>query len=292
MEKKTVSLQKHEVLEYTLTTGFSEKEIKNILKIYLEILNDKNMIDFESFCNKTGYPTSSELVRRIFTVMDSNKDDQLNFDELLYSLDSTINGDLLDKIKFMYHICGKGGPNITNKDLIELINDIKNTFPTVIIPKEVLENMIQNCFDAKRSISFDLGRAKNLNYGTQYRENNVNQDSKDLSKPPKTDYENAFVPEEDEDFIDDTKPNYKFFEKNVQKLPEKNGTNITHLGNPDNTNLYVKTPDNQLRETMDEDSTEKINMSKKNIRQPCISSDDFVELIFSSADQLGYKDKT
>jgi len=59
-----------------------------------------------------------------------------------YSLDSTINGDLLDKIKFMYHICGKGEPSITNKNLIALITDIKNTFPTVIIPQDVLENMI------------------------------------------------------------------------------------------------------------------------------------------------------
>jgi hypothetical protein len=101
-------------------------------------------------------------MQQIFKIFDTNRDNYLNFRELLYSLDSAHNRDIMNKIKLMFQIFSTKKPEIAPQNLATIFDDLTTMFPTVIIPSQVKKKMVAECFWQKSVGSGDLDTSNNI----------------------------------------------------------------------------------------------------------------------------------
>lgn len=118
--------------------------------------NSNSMVSYAAFCHQLGQSTTPELMQQIFKIFDTNQDDYLNFRELLYSLDSAHNRDIMNKIKLMFQIFSIKKTEIEPKNLRTIFDDLTTMFPTVIIPNQIKKKMVAECYSQKSARSNDL----------------------------------------------------------------------------------------------------------------------------------------
>lgn len=118
--------------------------------------NSNSKVSYTAFCHQLGQKTTPNLMRQIFQIFDINEDNFLNFRELLYSLDSATNGDMMNRIKLMFQIFSAKKPEIAPKSFETIFDDIMTMFPTIKIPKDMRNKMIEECYTVNSVSENDL----------------------------------------------------------------------------------------------------------------------------------------
>ena len=162
--KEEPNLKAHELEEYSKITSFSHAELDMLYKYYMYISASKvddGVIEFVEFCHALSLPDSL-VIRRIFTLFDTNEDGVINFREFIVGLAYYLYETTEHQVKFSFKLldpkdcgyCSKDDLKAVLTSYFEVMNSFSRALPEVT-RKELINSMVDSTFKAIKTENDD-----------------------------------------------------------------------------------------------------------------------------------------
>ena len=143
---KKSALTSYELQNFIHSFELSEKQVVFLFDRFTSAAacrGDDGVIDYEEFLSLVNL-RDGLFTRRLFTMMDASNDGKLNFREFLTGVNLLVTTDKDTLSDSLFELCDvRGSRSVSLKDLADLIVSALSQMPSVAIPRDLIERMIQ-----------------------------------------------------------------------------------------------------------------------------------------------------